>query len=187
MINKHIVKAGDLSNVGFLVAIIATVAILGLAVMNLSNEGHQEAPLITRVENGGILELDALPESVELPNGAVVKDISIGVAEIYYVWEAVPRMVKRGDQEKIVYVSVQRETFPGDPNADGIIYGNQEMISGKVATVSEDQSQYLKLTWLDNQQQKIGHTYARIDAATEISRTIFWALPGSEKVQIEIV
>lgn len=184
--NKYIIKVGDLSNVVFLVAILAAAAMLSLAAMNFSNEGHQQEIPLTRVENGGILKLDALPESVELPNGVVIEDVSIGVAEMCFVWERVPKLVKRGDHEIVIYVDVLRETFPGDTNADVVKYGNQEMVLGKVAVVSEDQSHDLKITWLDSQQQKVGHTYARIGAATETSRTIFWALPGSEEMRIEI-
>lgn len=182
--NKYIAKAGDLSNVMFLVAIIVAVAILGFVATNPLNEGHQQEIPLTRVENGGVLSLDALPENLELPNGVVVKDISIGVAETCFVWERVPKLVKRGDQEVVIYVDVLRETFPGDTNADVTKYGNQEMVSGKVAVVPEDQQGTLKVTWLDDQQNKIGHTYAQIDVET--SRTIFWALPGSQKMRIEI-
>ena len=185
--NKHILKMVDLVNVGFLVAIVTTLALLSLAMMmNLSNEGHQEIPL-TRVENGGILELDALPESVELPNGVVLKDVSIGVAETCYIWERVPKLVERGDKKVVIYVDVLRETFPGDTDADVIKYGNQEMISG-TATFPEGQRQEtLKVTWLDNQQQKIGHTYALLDVSEDAGKVKFWALPGSKRMRVEIV
>ena len=142
--NKFITKVRDINNIWFLIVIIAILALLSLAMMNLFNDGHQEAVPLTRVENGGILDLDMLPENVELPNGVVMKDVSI-------------------------YKD-----------------GNQDIISSKV-DISEDQELgFLKITWLDGQQRKIGHSYASMKTSAETSRLKFWALPGSEKVQIEI-
>ena len=181
MMNKYRMRIGDLSNVVFFVAIvIAIAAMLGPMAMDTLNERHQEIPPITRVENGGVLDLDTLPENLKLPNGVVLMDVSIGVAEAHFVVRKVPMYRDGVTSHRLLLV----ETFLGDPNADVINYGNQEMISGLV--VSEDQSQDLKVTWLDGQQQKVGHTYARIGAASETNKVVFWALPGSENMRIEL-